>query len=107
MIKRNSQHPLKLEIITEYLSETHSFAFLGNKYSVNLRTIQNWVRAYRLSGSSLAVQSTLVNNEQDVRLLRKQLAQMELQNALLEEILRLSKEQTGIDFKKKYGTKQL
>jgi hypothetical protein len=43
---------------------------------------------------------------EDIRALKKQLKEAELKNELLEEMLRLSSQQAGVDFRKKFGSKQ-
>jgi len=88
-------------IISEYLTGTDSFNALERKYGVKARTIQTWVRAYRRRHDMVPEVPP-----EEVKLLKKQLQQMQLKNELLEEMLRLSVEQTGIDMRKKYGTKQ-
>lgn len=82
------------------MSSDQTYKSLGEKYGLADRTIQSWVRAYRKThpcdntapvvGSSLA----------------KQLEHSELKIELLEEILKIAEEQTGIDFKKKFGARR-
>jgi transposase-like protein len=91
----------KSQIISEYLTGEDTFNGLEQKYGVKARTIQTWVRAYRKSHDM----SPKVPPE-NIKALKKELQQMQLKNELLEEMLRLSTEQAGIDIRKKYGTKQ-
>lgn len=98
---RKKQIEKKQQIISEYLSGDATLKALGEKYSVNLRTIQSWVRAFRNRQSTVSC-----DIQTDVRVLQKQLEESQLKNELLEELLKLSEEQTGIDFRKKYGTRQ-
>jgi|SRR4051812_10230311 transposase-like protein len=102
---QKEQHKSKDQIISEYLSGNESYKTLSEKYDVKLRTIQTWVRTFRMQSKTT---STSLNARENgnVKELRKKLAQAELKNELLEEMLRLSEEQTGIDFRKKFGTKQ-
>jgi transposase-like protein len=93
----------KQQIISEYLTGGETFQALSVKYGVNARTIQTWVRAFRKQ-QPLPAQS--LSDEGDVKALKKQLAQAELKNELLEEMLRLAEEQAGIDFRKKFGSGQ-
>jgi transposase-like protein len=102
-MKRSEDVSKKQQIISEYLSGNDTFKSLSLKYGVNERTIQTWVRAFRLNNSAGAEIST---DKDDVKKLKKQLEDAQLKNELLEEILRLSAEQTGFDGRKKYGTKQ-
>jgi transposase-like protein len=95
----------KQQIIAEYLGGTESFNALEEKYGVKARTIQTWVRAYRLKHGLKKVPPTGQEVE-DIRALKKQLKEAELKNELLEEMLRLSSQQAGVDFRKKFGSKQ-
>ena|SRR5687767_13651615 len=92
----------KNQIISEYLTGNCSFPQLEAKYGVKARTIQSWVRAYRKRCGED------VNNlqTQDVKKLEKQLEQEKMKNELLEEMLRLSEQHTGLKLRKKFGTKQ-
>lgn len=102
MISRNS-HPRKREIVAEYLSTEVTLAALGEKYGIPLRTIQTWVRAERKRRGDLPL---AVEGNQSSKDLVRELEREKLKNELLEELLRLSKEETGVDLKKKYGTKR-
>lgn len=95
----------KQQIIAEYLGGDESFIALEAKYGVKARTIQTWVRAHRLK---YGLGNSRQNNEktEDVKTLKKQLKEAELKNELLEEMLQLSSQQAGIDFRKKFGSRQ-
>ena len=102
MISKKS-YPRKQEIVAAYLTTDATFRGLGEKYGIAARTIQSWVRAERkLIGALPGV----ADKNQDNKELARQLQQEKLKNELLEELLRLSKEETGVDLKKKYGTKR-
>jgi transposase-like protein len=103
MIKRN-EHKNKQQIISEYLSGDATFEQLGQKYGLPLRTIQSWVRSYRKRTGSAPAKD--LGAKADIKFLKKQLEEAQLKNELLEEMLRLSAQQTGIDIRKKYGTRQ-
>ena len=90
----------KREIIREYLSSDVTFKALGEKYSLPARTIQTWVRSYRLNHPEEGEMAVEGNG------LQKRLEQAELKNDLLEEILKIAEEETGIDFKKKFGARR-
>jgi transposase-like protein len=93
----------KQQIITEYLSGANTFNVLELKYGIKARTIQTWVRAFRIDHPA----QTIISKEpDDVRILKKHLEEALLKNELLEEILRLSEEQTGLDLRKKAGTRR-
>ena len=91
----------KQQIISEYLTGSETLVVLSEKYGVNARTIQSWVRAFRKQESVLPLAEP-----EDVKALKKELAQAKLKNELLEEMLRLSEEHSGIDFRKKFGSGQ-
>lgn len=93
----------KQQIISEYISGEETFDALAAKYEVNARTIQSWVRAFRKRHPVATSDSPI---DEDVKVLKKQLEQIQLKNELLEEMLRLSEEHTGLDLRKKYGTRQ-
>ena len=94
----------KDQIVSEYLTGTDSFAALSEKYGVNARTIQTWVRAFRKQEPEAELTS-VQEQETDINTLKKRLKQAELKNVLLEEMLRLSEEHTGINLRKKFGSK--
>lgn len=93
----------KQQIISEYLSGIDSFNALELKYGVKARTIQTWVRSFRLNNPTQIIAS---GDTDDIKSLKRQLEAAKLKNELLEEMLRLSEEQTGLDLRKKYGTRQ-
>ena len=101
---RRKEHKNRQQIISEYLSGDQTFEQLGQKYGVPARTIQSWVRAYRKRMGSSSVKEPKA--KVDIASLKKQLEEERLKNELLEEMLRLSSQQTGIDIRKKYGTRQ-
>jgi transposase-like protein len=92
----------KHQLITEYLTSDQTFESLGAKHGVPGRTIQTWVRSYRKSHPEIFP----VLAKGDEKELKKQLEQEKLKNDLLEEMLRLAEEHTGIDLRKKFGAKQ-
>jgi len=95
----------KDQIISEYLTGDQSYRELSSKYGVNARTIQTWVRAVRKHGTH-AGEAVSNAESPEIRSLKKQLQQAELKNDLLEEMLRLAEEQTGIALRKKFGSEQ-
>ena len=106
----------KEEIIAEYLTGEISYRALEAKYGVASRTICDWILEYQ--GRKPTYKDKMRKKREketgqpekelpkEVKLLQSALRKSELHNKLLEEILRLSKEQTGIDFRKKFGTKR-
>ncbi len=103
MIERKST-ATKQQVISEYLSGSGTFNALALKYGIKARTIQTWVRSFRLNSADTVVSSA--NESVDIKFLRKQLEETQLKNELLEEMLRLSEEQTGLDLRKKFGARQ-
>ena len=95
----------KQQIISEYLTGNQSYEALSKKHGVKLRTIQSWVRAFRLKQAPLEHRGSETTSG-DIKDLKKQLKLSQLKNELLEEMLRLSEEQSGIDFRKKFGARQ-
>ena len=92
------------QIISEYLTGKETFLALSKKYGVNARTIQSWVRSFRKRHPVRPEQSD--EGSQEVKALRKQLEEAKLKSELLEEMLRLSEELSGVDFRKKFGSRQ-
>ena len=105
-MQRQNSNTKKSQIISEYLSGTASYSELGIKYGIKWRTIQTWVRSFRLSQGASNNIETDASSSDKLSSLKKQLEQSQLKNQLLEEMLRLSEEYTGIDIRKKFGTKQ-
>ena len=93
----------KQQIISEYLTGNDSFLTLSKKYGINLRTIQTWVRSYRKHHPA---EPKRPNGPAEVKALQRQLEEAKLKNELLEEMLRLSEELSGIDLRKKFGPRQ-
>ena len=79
MKKRNAN---RQQIISEYLTGEESFKALAEKYDVNARTIQSWVRSVRKHTESFEVAKP---NNQEIKQLQKQLEQTRLKNELLED----------------------
>jgi transposase-like protein len=102
---RRKEFPEKQKVISEYLSTEQTFEQLGQKYDLAPRTIQSWVRAFR-KRSGIDTSEGSQTDKSDVAALKKQLEEAQLKNELLEEMLRLSFQQTGVDIRKKYGTRQ-
>ena len=94
------------QIISEYLSGSESYQALAKRYGVKARTIQSMVRAFRKQQPSTVDKPSVVNPVQQFHTLQKQLENTTLKNELLEEMIRLAGQHTGIDIKKKFGTRQ-
>ena len=106
----------KEEIVAEYLTGNITYRALGLKYGIPHRSICDWVLEYqgrkpthrekmkRKREKESGTKEVELTN--DVRILQAVSRKQQLHIKLLEEIIHLSEEQTGIDFKKKFGTKQ-
>jgi transposase-like protein len=109
IMKRIKNHTDKSRIIAEYLNSYISFKALGEKFNIPERTIQSWVRAHRLKQGNKDVNirrdSDTHAGERDADL-KQELQKLRLKNELLEEMLRLSEQATGINLRKKFGTRQ-
>ena len=113
-MKKNKKS--KDEIIAEYLSGDYTFRELGIKYDIPFRTICDWVLAYQ--GRKISWREKMKRRREKVtgtpeqeppkelKLLQQELRKQQLHNKLLEEVIRIGGIQTGIDWKKKFGTKQ-
>lgn len=117
--KRKSKPACRIsreEIIAEYLSGDYTFRELGIKYNIPYRTIAGWVWAYQ--GRSISWREKMKRSKEkqtgqpetelpkELKLLQKELRKQQLQNKLLEEIIRIGGMETGIDWKKKFGTRR-
>ena len=94
----------KQQIISEYLSSKHTFAQLEQRYGVPARTIQSWVRSFRKT-HPVSTEPKVASTPQ-LDSLQQQLEHLTLKNQLLEQMLQLAEEHTGIDITKKFGTRQ-
>jgi len=102
MIRKN-KNSNRQQIISEYLTGDKSFKQLAQEHCVPARTIQSWVRSFRKRTASAQFSQPA---SQEFKELQKQLEQTQLKNELLEEMLRLSEEHTGLELRKKFGTRQ-
>ena len=106
----------KEKIVAEYLTGNRSYGELGLKYDIPHRSICDWVMEYqgrkpgykermqRKRAKEGHLQEAELSNE--VKILQSELRAMRLHNKVLEEIIRIGGIETGIDLKKKFGTKQ-
>jgi transposase-like protein len=96
----------KQQIISEYLSGKESYLTLEKRYGIKARTIQTWVRAFRKHHPVVVDKLSDPGTPTQLAALQKQLEHTQLKNELLEEMLRLAEQHTGVDIRKKYGTRQ-
>ena len=107
----------KEAIVAEYLTGDKSYRELGIKYGIPYRSVCDWVLEYQGRKLSYRVKMKRKREREtgeiepelpkEIKLLQQALRKEQLNNQLLEEIIRLSGKHTGIDLKKKFGTKQL
>lgn len=101
-------------IIAEYLTGEKTFRQLAAKHGVDFRTIHYWVSSYKgkikpkakLPKSSLQPQVEPALLPADVKKLQLELRKAKLHAEVLEEMLKLSEDLTGIDLRKKFGAKR-
>jgi transposase-like protein len=100
----------KEAIIAEYLTGDYTYRQLGAKYGVDFRTIHYWVSKYKGKGTRgkkcRDVVEALPPPSTEVKQLQADLRKATLHREVLEEILKLSEQLTGIELRKKFGTKQ-
>ncbi len=101
-------------IIAEYLTGDKTFRQLEAEHGVDFRTIHYWVSVYKGKKKSKSKQSKSniqAKGEQsvlpgDVKKLQLELRKAKLHAEVLEEMLKLSEDLTGIELRKKFGTKR-
>lgn len=100
----------KEAIIADYLTGDYSYRQLGVKYGIDFRKIHSWVKRYK--GKIKPVKKELngathtLELPKEVKQLQAELRKSKLHNEVLEEMLKLSEQLTGIELRKKFGTKQ-
>lgn len=117
----------KLSVLTDYFQSNQSEKAVCRKYQLSSGTILRWEKEYVLAEKDLSLSSELLKElEQmrilketskvsrsceeelvdEIKLLRKALEYSELRNEDLNEVLKIGREQLGIDLLKKVGAKQ-
>jgi transposase-like protein len=106
----------KEAIVAEYLTGTISYRGLEAKYGIPNRSICDWVLEYQGRKPSWKEKqrrkrekegkAELPEPPKGIKLLQDSLRKNHLKIELLEEILKLSEEYTGIDLRKKFGAKR-
>jgi transposase-like protein len=99
-------------IALEYLKGNNTYAEIGDKYGINSRSIQRWVKKYEKGYRTILLPNVKQRSQPekkmpgDTRQLQEELYKARLHNLLLEELLDIGKEKYGIDLRKKTGAKQ-
>jgi transposase-like protein len=106
----------KEAIVAEYLIGTISYRGLEAKYGIPSRSICDWVLEYQGRKPSWKEKKRRKDEREaktqepelpkDVKLLQDALRKSQLKSELLEEMLKLSEDYTGIDLRKKFGAKR-
>ena len=117
----------KLSVLTDYFQSNQSEKAVCRKYQLSSGTILRWEKEYVLAEKDLPLSSELLKEleqmrilketsklsrsreeelEDEIKRLRKALEYSELRNEALNEVLKIGREQLGIDLLKKVGAKQ-
>lgn len=106
----------KEAIVAEYLTGTISYRGLEAKYGFPSRSICEWVLKYqgrkpawkekKRRKDERAGKVQAPDLPKDVKILQEALRKSQLKNELLEEMLKLSEDYTGVDLRKKFGAKR-
>ena len=106
----------KEAIVAEYLTGSISYRGLEAKYGIPSRSICDWVLEYQGRKPSWKEKkrrklekegkSPELELPRDVKLLQDALRKSKLKSELLEEMLKLSEDYTGVDLRKKFGAKR-
>ena len=99
------QQKKKEEVVEEYLKGGVSLRELGEKYSINHRTIHRWVKGHQkgeVPGVRKSIMSRMPN---DVRRLQRDLYEERLRTKLLETMIEIAETEMGIPIRKKSGAK--
>ena len=100
----------KEAIVAEYLTGEYSYRQLGIKHGIDFRKIHYWVSNYKGKIKPLKKQAKALNQAiplpNELKQLQAELRKVKLHNEVLEEMLKLSEQLTGIELRKKFGTKR-
>ena len=88
---RHFDDDFRLRVLKDYYESGSSYSKIARKYGLSSGNIIQWERRYR---------------DKCVSRLRKALEYSELRNEALNEVLKIGREQYGIDLLKKAGAKQ-
>ena len=120
----------KLTVLTDYFKSGESRNFIARKYGIDHTNIILWERQYALEEKDLNLSAELCSKlesmrkakkmkessvvkqtredelQEEILKLRRALEYSELRNEALNEVLKIGKEQYGVDLLKKAGAKQ-
>ena len=126
---RRVDDQFRLSVLSEYYASGSSYNAIARKYGISSGNVIQWDRKYRDKCVSLPSELEELENQvfmarikkesasplpkgeletlrDEVARLRKALEYSELRNEALSEVLKIGKEQYGIDLLKKAGAKQ-
>ena len=117
----------KMSVLSDYYQSNQSEVSICRKYQLSKGTVQRWEKEYVLAEKELPLSTELLVKLDQMRTLketskvprsreeeladeimrlRKALEYSELRNEALHEVLKIGREQFGIDLLKKVGAKQ-
>lgn len=106
----------KEAVVAEYLTGTISYRGLEAKYGIPSRSICDWVLEFqgrkprwkqkKVRKAEREGKPVEPDLPKDVKILQDALRKSQLKSELLEEMLKLSEEYTGIELRKKFGAKR-
>lgn len=118
----------KFQVLSAYYSSGESIGFISKKFSISSATLFRWNKEFESGSKSLSLSEELFNKLSEMRnkrqeeeskilesnealqaeivRLRKALVYSELRNDALQEVLKIGRDEYGIDLLKKAGAKQ-
>lgn len=121
---RSYSEEFKMSVIKDYYENDLKMIEVVHKYNLSCRKVfQYWLEKYPINDKSLSLSDELILSlmskqkntsavkskteelEEEVSRLRKALAYSELRNEALHEVLKIGKDEYGIDLLKKAGAK--
>ena len=106
---------VRVEVVTEYLTGGVTYRELGRRYGIGVSTAREWVKEHK-SGKGPdqeaieRVAGVMETDEksmpEDVGRLKRELREARLHAKLLEAMIDIAEEQTGIVIRKKPGAKR-
>ena len=101
--KRTFSLDFKHQVLIDYYRSGSTKYFIEKKYGLHCGTMHRWEKAFVLSEKDLSLSDELL-----IRLskMRQALEYSELRNEALNEVLKIGREEYGVDLLKKAGAKQ-
>lgn len=118
----------KFEVLTSYYSSGSSISVTSHRYGISRSCLYRWVNSFENHPESLSLSEELLTKltemrkkrteeqlhpvespeslQKEITRLRKALEYSELRNEALSELLKIGREEYGIDLLKKAGAKQ-